>query len=196
MAAQILQLDSQGQPSKWISWQDAVVYHAKGLVSWELGETETRIFGGNNRMSGKQSSITTSSIIAIKGAVGKKRRREPTLNNKELFGRDRHICAYCTKVYPDFKLTRDHIIPTSRNGKNIWMNVVTCCKKCNQYKDDRTPEEAGMTLAYLPYVPSRAEHLILQNRHILADQMEFLLSFVDEKSRLHLQLGDLHDKAN
>jgi 5-methylcytosine-specific restriction endonuclease McrA len=192
----ILQLDAQGQPTKWITWQDAVVYYAKDLVSWEVGTFDNTIFGGNNRITGKQSSIKTSSIIAVKGAVnGKKRRREPTLNNKELFGRDRHICAYCITQFSDSKLTRDHVIPTSRNGKNIWMNVVTACKRCNQKKNDRTPEEANMPLAYLPYVPSRAEHLILQNRNILTDQMDFLLSFVDEKSRLLIPAGELNAKA-
>jgi hypothetical protein len=44
-------------------------------------------------------------------------------------------------------------------------------------------EEAKMELFYLPYVPSRAEHLILANRNILADQMDFLLSFVPVNSR-------------
>lgn len=187
MGALILQLDSQGQPSKWISWQNAVIYHTKGLVSWELGSVDTTIFGGNNRRTGIQSSITTSSIISIKGTVvGKRRNREPTLNNRELFGRDRHLCCYCGHVFPDNKLTRDHIVPTSRGGLNKWMNVVTCCKKCNQKKDSKTLDEAQMQLLYAPYVPSKAEHLILQNRHILADQMDFLLAFVDEKSRLRL----------
>lgn len=184
----ILQLDSHGQPVKWITWQDAVVYHAKGLVSWELGEFDTTVFGGNNRLSGQQSKVVTSSIIAVKGASNsKKKRRDPVLNNRELFGRDRYLCAYCVNQFPDSKLTRDHIVPTSRGGPNIWMNVVTCCKRCNQKKNDKTPEEANLTLAYLPYVPSKAEHLILQNRHILGDQMAFLLSFVDEKSRLHAE---------
>ena len=31
-----------------------------------------------------------------------------------------------------------------------------------------------MTLLAVPYVPNRAEGLILENRHILGDQMEFL----------------------
>lgn len=180
----ILQIDSHGQPNKWISWQDAAVYHAKGLVTWTLGNSEMTLRGGDNRLTGQQSIIKTSSIIAVKGdSVSKKRNRPPTLNNRELFRRDRYMCAYCGAISTEHKLTRDHIIPTSRDGANTWMNVVTCCPKCNQKKDDRTLQEAGMELLYAPYVPSRAEYLLLQNRNVLHDQMEFLLAFVPQHSR-------------
>lgn len=184
----ILQLDAHGQPEKWITWQLAAVYYAKGLVSWSLGENERTIRGGNNRLTGCQSIINTASIIAVKGVANAKRRhRAPSLSNRELFRRDHHMCAYCGNIFPDSKLTRDHIIPRSKNGKDIWTNVVTCCSKCNQKKDDLTLEQSGMTLLYMPYVPSKAEHLILANRNILLDQMQFLLSFVDSKSRVHLK---------
>lgn len=182
--AKILQLDANGQPNKWITWKTAVTYHAKNLVAWEIGEVETVVRGGTSAKTGQPTVVVTSSIMAVKGAIGKRKNRQPALNNRELFSRDHHMCAYCGKVLGDSKLTRDHVIPKSQNGKDIWMNVVTCCTKCNQYKDNRTPEQAGMQLLYAPYIPSRAEHLILANRDILADQMEFLLSFVDEKSRI------------
>ena len=65
------------------------------------------------------------------------------------------------------------------------MNLVTACRACNTRKASRTPEEAKMPLVYLPYVPSRWEDFILANRHILADQMEYLLAKVPAHSRLH-----------
>ena len=66
------------------------------------------------------------------------------------------------------------------------MNVVTACIKCNSRKGCRTPEEAGMSLLYLPYTPNWFEDLILQagGRKILADQMEFLMAKVPTNSRL------------
>lgn len=191
--ALILQLDVQGQPNKWITWQDAAVYHAKGLVAWELGEVETVIRGGDNRVTGQQSVIRTSSIIAVKGeAGGKRRHRPPSLNNRELFRRDRHVCAYCGNLFKEASLTRDHIIPRAKGGQDVWMNVVTACSKCNQRKDDKTLEETGMQLLYLPYVPSRAEHLILANRNVLFDQMEFLLAFIPEESRVRDYIKQVH----
>ena len=42
-----------------------------------------------------------------------------------------------------------------------------------------------MQLLYVPYTPNRHEHFILQNRNILADQMEYLMASVPSHSRLH-----------
>ena len=78
------------------------------------------------------------------------------------------------------------MIPTSRGGKDTWTNVVSACRSCNQLKAAKTPEEAGMPLLYVPYLPSRWEDMILQSRteHILADQMEFLRANLPRGSRL------------
>lgn len=181
----ILQLDSTGQPVDWIDWKKAVQYQVTGDVSWSLGEITFSFRGGTSRLTGEQSVVTTASILAVKGhAHGKKAHKPPSLNNRSLFKRDRYMCAYCGNTFPEHKLSRDHIIPTSKGGKDVWTNVVTSCKHDNQRKDDRTPEQAGMKLLYVPYTPSWAEHLILKNRNILADQMEFLLSFVPDDSPL------------
>ena len=64
------------------------------------------------------------------------------------------------------------------------MNVVTACRHCNGHKRNRLPEESGMELLYAPYVPNKAEYLILTNRRIYADQMEFLRQHVAAHSRL------------
>ena len=190
----ILQLDSQGQPTKWITWQTAVIYHAKNQVSWSMGEFAFTFHGGDNRVTGKQSVITTSSIIALKGNANsaKRRYKTPTLGNRELFSRDRHMCAYCGGIFSDNKLSADHILPTSRGGQDVWMNVVTACGRCNQKKDDKTPEEAGMQLLYVPYIPSAVEHLLLKNRSVLTDQMEFLLKFVPDNSRIKREFLSKH----
>lgn len=185
--ALILQLDSAGQPNKWITWKQAVVYKSKDLISWQAGRVETVVRGGTNARTGEQSIVVTSSILAVKGP-SKRKHRVPALNNRELFRRDQNTCAYCGHTFSDVKLTRDHIIPKSHNGQDTWMNCVTACTKCNQHKDNRTPEQANMLLLFAPFVPTRAEHLILANRNILADQMEFLLGFVGENSRVRASL--------
>lgn len=180
----ILTLDSGGTPHRWATWQDAVVYKTKGLVSWETGEVEFTFYGGENRITGKTSSITVPSIIAVKNKHHQKH-KPPMLTNRNLFRRDLMMCAYCGKVHNEAKLTRDHIVPVSRGGKDIWMNVVTACWGCNNYKDDNLLSELNMELLYVPYVPSRIENLILQNRKILADQMEFLKAYIPADSRAH-----------
>lgn len=179
----ILTLDMHGMPNRWITWQHAVVYQAKNLVAWSAGAHTFTFHGGISRL-GERSEISTSSIIAIKGrALRPSLFEAPPLSNRELFHRDRHLCAYCGRVYTGTKLTRDHVRPVSQGGQDVWMNVVTACRPCNQHKSGRTPEQAQMELLYAPYVPNKAEYLILCNRQILADQMDFLSRHVPAQSR-------------
>jgi len=181
----ILTLDFHGIPHRWITWQQACFYYAKNLVAWTLGDTAFTVYGGVSKLTGHRSSISGQSIIAIKGKAMaiKGFNQVPPLNNRELFRRDHHTCAYCAGEFNFLRLTRDHIKPVSRGGKDVWMNVVTACRHCNGIKRNRTPEEAGVQLIYAPYVPNRAEYLILTNRQILSDQMEFLKPHVSAQSR-------------
>jgi hypothetical protein len=182
----ILTLDMHGVPHRWINWQHAVFYYARDLVAWDAGDTRFTFHGGTSRLTGERSAIVANSIIAIRGRAlsAKSFAQIPPLNNRELFHRDRHICAYCGSEYTGQRLTRDHIVPLSQRGRDTWMNVVTACRVCNQRKSGRTPEQAGMELLYAPYIPNKAEYLILCNRNILADQMDFLSRHVPVRSRL------------
>lgn len=184
----ILTLDQHGFPHRWVSWQHACFYYAKDLVAWTIGDVSFVVHGGINRCTGKRSAIEANSIIAIKGKslAAKTLHQVPPLSNRELFHRDRHICGYCGDTLPGSRLTRDHIQPVSQGGRDTWMNVVTACRSCNQTKSGRTPEQAGMELIYAPYVPNKAEYLILSNRNILADQMDFLARHVPSQSRVRL----------
>jgi len=181
----ILTLDMHGVPHRWVSWQHACFYYAKDLVAWAIGEANFTFHGGLNRVTGERSSITTNSIIAIKGKAlaSKSLFQVPPLDNRELFHRDRHICAYCGGEFSTLRLTRDHVVPVSQGGRDVWMNVVTACRGCNQHKSGSTPEQADMQLLYAPYVPNKAEYLILSNRQILLDQMDFLARHVPVHSR-------------
>lgn len=196
MSSRILTLDSQYQPHRWVSHETAIIYHAKNLVLHQFGEGAGDVMyrGGNNRLTGEQSRIITAPIIAVKGLASahKRARKAPTLTNRELFRRDRHMCAYCGKTFGDARLTRDHIIPTSRKGEDIWTNVVTACERCNHKKDDNLCEEIGMFPLYVPYTPNRAEALILENRNVLACQMDYLKSFLPEHSRVWQDISVLH----
>ncbi len=182
----ILALDAAGHPSRWLMVEEAITYHARRMVAWSLGDVVATYRGGVSRLTGERSALSTSSIIAIKGAAELVRsgQVEPHLTNTALFARDRHICAYCGDRFRDRDLSRDHVVPVYRGGRNRWMNVVTACRSCNIRKGGRTPESAHMPLLYAPYVPNRHEHLILQNRRILQDQMEYLMTKVPRHSRL------------
>ncbi len=194
----ILALDQQGHPNEWVSRNDAITYHAKGLVAWQLGEGEGDVMyrGGTSRMTGLLSSITTAPIIAIKGkaAASKRAAKAPSLTNENLFRRDCFICGYCALKFKEDDLSRDHVIPRSRGGADKWTNVVTACNRCNHVKDDKLLEECGMQLIYVPYAPNLAESLILEERNILACQMEYLKQFLPVHSRVLDRFKDASSK--
>jgi 5-methylcytosine-specific restriction endonuclease McrA len=171
----ILRLDVTGKPIKWVPWQEAVCLYSRDMVAWTAGATTFSLRGGYSRLTGLQTVVNVNSIIAVRGEFKRAYRKAvPPLNNRELFRRDDHICLYCGQEQPDEGLTRDHVVPISRGGRDCWSNVVTACKRCNAHKGGRTPEEARMPLLAIPFVPNIAEYLVLRNRRILADQMEFL----------------------
>ena len=183
--AHVLRLNIAGQPVEWLTWQEATTLYARELVTWTMGDTILTIRGGTSRLTGEQSTIELHSIVACAGELHHGQPKKPALSNRILFRRDQNLCMYCGKQYQDKDLSCDHIIPTSRGGKNSWVNVVAACRRCNHYKQDRTPEEAHMELLALPYQPNSAEYLALMNsKRIRADQMEFLKSQFSKNCRL------------
>jgi 5-methylcytosine-specific restriction endonuclease McrA len=184
-STRVLSLDAGGRILDWISWQDAACLYARRAVAWTLGDPCLTIHGGF-RNDGEQSVIELHPIVASRGhcragAIDP----SPALTNVALFARDRHLCMYCGNHYSRGELTRDHVLPLSRGGKDIWVNVVTACLACNIRKGGRTPQQAGMPLLAVPYRPSWVEHLILSNRNILADQMEFLVHHLPKNRRMN-----------
>ncbi|MEM7563631.1 MAG: HNH endonuclease [Pseudomonadota bacterium] len=170
--AKILRLNKAGTPIDWISREEAATLMVKNLVVWSLGEHEFEIRGGINRQ-GRRSVLTLPSILASDASV-KLSNFTPALVNSYLFRRDQNLCLYCGGEFTVENLSRDHILPVSRDGTDTWTNVVTACKRCNHRKANRTPEEAGMELLAIPFVPNRHEYFYLANKNILSDQMEFL----------------------
>ena len=183
----VLALDISGVPRQWISYDDAISYHATNSVAWSMGDVVAKYHGGVQK-DGSLSYLETPSIIAIKGhGFNPYKHSHVALSNRTLFGRDRHICAYCGVHHANHThLSRDHIVPRYHGGENTWMNVVTACKECNSKKGHKTLKEARMELLYVPYEPNHYENMILQNRTILADQMEYLIAGVPKHSRILL----------
>lgn len=181
----ILRLDIAGTPMRWIPWQAAVCLYSRERVAWTAGDTEFTFLGGTSRDSGERSSVTVHSIIAIKRSTYGRhiQRHVPPLNNHELFRRDGYMCMYCGAKHSAHQLTRDHVVPLSKGGRDIWANVVTACRACNTRKGSRAPERAAMPLLAIPYIPNWAEFLVLSNRKILADQMDFLRTQFSRKNR-------------
>lgn len=193
LAQQVLRTDVAGMPLEWIDYQDAVrLYHA-GQVAFTCGSLLYRLHGGINSLTGRQSIVDVNSIIATYGnnqALARARQHyAPPLNNHALFKRDGRLCLYCGEHFADRDLSRDHITPLSQGGDDGWHNVITACKRCNNHKAGRTPEQAGMQLLAVPFTPTHAEYVYLQGKRVLADQMEFLLAHFPRKSPMHDRLA-------
>ena len=187
-APMILKLDIQGRPIAWLSWQSATVLHVKDKIAWEMGDEKIHIYGGINRISGKRSVITLDTIIATRDHHATRLESlTPILSNKTLFARDQYTCLYCGEIFPNIALSRDHVIPLTKGGPNTWTNVVTACKRCNHQKAAKTLKEAKMKLLGVPYEPNHAEHLLLSNRKILADQMLFLKKQITQQGKSRYQ---------
>lgn len=183
----VLQLDLHGTPQSWMPLEQAAVHYASGAVAWDAGlEVLATLRGGHNAATGRQSVLEIAPIIALRG-VSRINLFDvvPGLTKRRLLRRDRHTCAYCGGVFGDELLQCEHIVPQSRGGATSWTNLVAACAGCNGYKADRLPEEAGMRLLYLPYVPSRYESFLLDGRNVRADVHEWLAKRLPKGSRLH-----------
>lgn len=181
----ILRVNVAGHPIEWLHWQEAVGLYARDLVIWTLGDPVMRVRGGFSRLLQTQTVLQLHSIIACDGHIVHPVRSRPPLTNRALFRRDANLCMYCGNAFQDKDLTRDHVMPSSKGGEDIWENVVAACRRCNHHKGDRLLPDTGMELQALPYTPNFAEYLALINSgRILGDQMEFLAAQFGRDSRL------------
>lgn len=190
LSQQVLRTDVAGMPLEWMTYQETVrLYHAE-QVAYACGAMIYRVRGGINARTGRRSVVEVNAIIATLGASRMLwAPYAPPLNNPALFKRDGYLCLYCGMRFAPRDLSRDHVTPLSRGGMDIWGNVVTACKRCNNHKAGRTPEQAGMQLLAIPFVPTHAEYIYLQGRRVLADQMAFLAAHFPRSSPLHKRLS-------
>ena len=186
---QILRTDVSGMPLEWVAYQDAVRLYFNDQIAYTCGSNIMTIRGGINAITNLRSKVDVNSIIATYG--NNKILAEqyaPPLNNTTLFRRDDHLCLYCGNKFKTEDLSRDHVTPLFQGGRDLWVNVVSACKRCNNAKAGRTPEQANMKLLAIPFVPTHAEYIFLQGKVILFDQMEFLKQHFPRSSPLRNRL--------
>jgi 5-methylcytosine-specific restriction endonuclease McrA len=110
-------------------------------------------------------------MVALKQFVKARRvfHSPAALTQRNLFVRDGHTCQYCGRHKTEFRgtevLTRDHIIPESRGGKNTWHNLVTACSTCNNKKADSNLKDTNMRLLKTPTAPTLFELWMRHSRN-------------------------------
>jgi 5-methylcytosine-specific restriction endonuclease McrA len=185
----VLRTDVAGMPLEWIDYREAARLYTQDQVAYTCGSLLFTLFGGINALTGRRTVLEINSIVATVGHTGNpgstRHDYVPPLNNQTLFRRDAHICLYCSQRFATRDLSRDHVRPFSQGGLDTWNNVVTACRRCNNQKAWRTPEQAKMQLVAVPFTPTYAEYIFLKGRRVLADQMEYLLAHFPRTSPLH-----------
>lgn len=146
MKAKTLLLNASYEPLRVLEWTDAIrmIFLDKVDVLEEHPHLEVRSVS---------TMMRVPSVLKLRSYVNF-RHGGPKFNRKSVYERDNYICQYCLRKFAFSFLTYDHVIPKSKGGPKSWENIVTSCKKCNNKKGDRTPEEAGMELIRQPYRPT------------------------------------------
>ena len=141
MYTQVLVLNASYEPIHVCDVRRAIVLIVKGVAQ---SEQNTSKF-----LCSPSVALPVPAVIRLIHYINIPYRKR-TYSKSHIFLRDNHTCQYCGTSGSPQALTLDHILPQSRGGKTLWENLVTCCKKCNCKKGDRTPKEADMTLINKP----------------------------------------------
>jgi 5-methylcytosine-specific restriction endonuclease McrA len=142
-----LKLDSTYRPIGVIDCIEALVMCIVGKA--------TAVEEYEDEISSPSVTFKIPSVIVLKNVV-KFIGNGISPTRKNIIWRDSNQCQYCGVIETPSDMTVDHIIPRSRGGANSWSNLVASCKRCNQKKRDRTPEEAKMKLLKKPKKPKNS----------------------------------------
>ncbi len=82
----------------------------------------------------------------------KRPKQRVALTKKNVLIRDDYTCQYCG-ARGERMMTVDHVIPKSRGGSSTWENLVCSCMRCNNRKNNRTPQESNLSLLRKPRQP-------------------------------------------
>jgi len=142
-----------------VSWKRAVALILKGKTE-VLKYSERSI----HLMDGSEFKLPL--VMRLIKIIRMVYRNRVPFSKKNIMIRDGYKCGYCGT---NRELTIDHIIPSSRGGKNTWENCVTACRDCNNKKGRRTPNEAKMYLQTKTYAPTIMEFFRIKMKNLGID---------------------------
>lgn len=162
MSQEVLVLNSDYEPLNVCNLRRAIVlvYLGKADV---LHADERSPFA-----SPEGETMHVPSVVKLRHHV-KRPLPELKLSRRSVFARDNYTCQYCGVTSKD--LTIDHVVPKRYGGGMRWDNLVTCCRRCNSRKGDKSPEKAGMKLARPPRRPRYTPYISL-NKYVAGAKHE------------------------
>jgi 5-methylcytosine-specific restriction endonuclease McrA len=144
---------------------------------------------GDNVLHSPSTTIPVPSVVRLRHYINvRRKRRDNTMKRARIYIRDRYRCQYCGENKNAKDLTLDHILPKAQGGATTPQNLVSACKKCNQRKGNRTPEQARMPLlTSQKLLRLGLDHVLLC--HYAESRPEwkkylFMADFADEEQKL------------
>ena len=140
-----LVLNADYTPLGVVNWQTAfcILYKENARVEVEYKDWTVRSGSSIHKVP---AVIVKTEYVRFKPFV--------SFSRRNVYLRDGYECQYCGSKK---ELTFDHVIPSSKGGKTNWHNIVTCCRKCNSKKGNKTAKEVGLQLKRKPFEPSHRE---------------------------------------
>lgn len=145
-----LVLNAGYEPLHTVSWQRAVclIFTAKAEIIEEY----------QSLIRSVSSAINLPKIIRLKKYVNvfiNTGRAKCT--RKNILQRDNYECQYCGVKVTTKNATLDHVVPRSKGGPSDFLNLVTCCQKCNNKKGNKYLSATRMKLRNRPRIPMISE---------------------------------------
>jgi 5-methylcytosine-specific restriction endonuclease McrA len=160
------------------------------------GKAEIVERDGDRSFRSERDAVPCPAVIRLVRYVHVPRRFRRQVTNTFLFARDDYTCQYCGRHRSELKgrqfLTRDHVLPVSRGGDNVWDNVVTSCSPCNNRKGNRLPREAGLELRTRPTEPNYV-HLVWVVRRVTRLQAKYIEMFYGERALEDVRFSAVDD---
>ncbi len=154
------------------------------------GKAEIVESDGAKAVRSEHLALPRPVVIRLRKFVHVPRRFRRQVTNTFLFARDGYKCQYCGRqgheLRPRESLTRDHVVPISRGGLNVWTNVVTACSSCNTRKANHLTIECGMHLLHPPTEPHFV-HLAWAVRRLTPIQARYIKLFYGSEVVRELQ---------
>lgn len=150
------------------SWEPLAVISITRAINLLLSGKAVVIEDTGRVLRTVSTSFPVPSVIALRRYINVPRRKAHW-SRKGVLVRDNYTCIYCgarpgdvmrNKLLTKTDFTVDHILPRSRGGKDNWTNTACACYGCNHRKGNRSPQEAGMRLAWEPKTP-RTSYLVI-----------------------------------
>lgn len=146
-------LNASYDPLSIVSGRRALVLCLKGKAT-VLSEHSSAVM----KTSSTEFKVPTQILLKDMVKSRPTTRVPAQLTQRNLFIRDKYTCQYCGRHKSELKatefLTRDHIMPQEKGGKDTWTNIITACNKCNNKKANTLLKDSGMTLLKEPKVPT------------------------------------------